>query len=66
MTDIGILTLVIGCLGLLILHKMPETDDFYNWSILRLTFDLALSGILMFGVIIPLVYIVMKAGLLMS
>jgi hypothetical protein len=60
MSDIDRLTLVVGCLGMLTLHKMPETSRYTNWSFLRLTIDLVISGVFIAGVLYPMLSIVFK------
>jgi hypothetical protein len=57
MSDINLLTIVIGCLGLLLMDRIPENEAFEKWGFLHLTFDILVKCILLAGVLFPILYI---------
>lgn len=57
MTDIDRLTIVIACLGLLLIQRIPENPAYKKWGFIYITFDLLLFGVLLTGVLLPVYHI---------
>jgi hypothetical protein len=63
MNDVEQLTLVVACIGALILNKIPEdTEKIDRMGLARLTVNLALTFLVTLGVVIPVTKIIFKAG----
>ncbi len=52
MSDIDRLTVVVACLGLMLIARLPEENS-SGWSFARLTLSLAMSVVLTLGVALP-------------
>jgi hypothetical protein len=55
-SDIDRLTIVVACLGLMLLERVPERDV-SDWGFVRLTLNLFVSFVLMVGVLFPVLNI---------
>jgi hypothetical protein len=56
-SDVDRLTIVVACLGLLFMNRIPENPAIRKWGFAHLTVDIIFTLILMVGVLFPIYHI---------